>query len=127
MPKNNDFALSMKGVATELIGGFGSTGKILTVTTKPDSITGMGGSETEEDVIYFREFFSGRELIGSRINEEIANRIENDDATIYVVFDKRIYPDMAFKDDKGLRWNIISATPIEAEGTDVMYEVHIRK
>ncbi len=117
----------MKAVATGLIKEFGSTGAIVIPATEPDPITGIGGTSDKFGVLYFREYVTGREMIGSRIDETLADRIENDDATIYVVFDQKIYANWKFEDDQQVGWNIVSAAAIEAQGSDVMYEVHIRK
>ncbi len=117
----------MKAVASGLIAQFGSTGSIVIPDSEPDPITGIGGADSKFPVLYFREYSTGRELTGSRINEELADRVDNSDATVYVVFDQRIYADWGFEDDMQVLWNIISVETIETQGSDVMYEVHIRK
>ena len=111
----------MIGVASSLITEFGSTGKILIKNTEPDDITGIGGSEVGYDVIYYREFFPTSEL------DPTNDRILAGDAMLYVVFDQKIDKAMAFEDDTQVRWNIVTSTPIETQGKDVIYELHIRK
>ncbi len=122
------FSDDMKAVATDLISDFGSQGAILIPSSKPDPITGLGGGSDKYAVLYYREYFTGRELSGSMGGGQIvADRIESGDALISVVFDQVIENDWSFEDDENVSWNILSVQPIETQGKDVMYQVHIRR
>jgi len=116
------FAVGLKKMAANLTGasGFGDKGVFIMNDAPADPITGLSsGTNTEVAIEYFREYYEDRELI--------ENRIINGDARLMVVMDTKPKTDWRFKDSAGKVWNIISITPIESQGVDIVYQVHIRK
>jgi len=124
---NTNFIDGLKAVATKLITGFGSSGLLIVPATE-DEVTGETiGEDSETAVLYHREYLTGRELIGSFVNGNIADRVKAGDAMITVVFDQEVSDTWKFEDDDQEVWNIISVKPSEAQGKDAIYELHIRK
>lgn len=108
----------LQNVSIDLINEFGSVGYLVETTTKPDPITGLGGGESKREVQYFREYYESRELV--------EGVILNGDAKLMIVTPK-FDTAHSFIDDSGTLWGIVSITPIEEDGLDIVYQVHIRK
>lgn len=113
-------SLDLQVVATDLIKEFGAIGTFLFNDNEPDPITGVkSGSSSEIEVEYFRTFYETKDLI--------ENRILSGDAKILFVSKSKPKTNWSFKDSNFTEWNVLSFTPIEAQGLMIVYEGHIRK
>jgi len=114
------FSSGMINVATNLIDEFGAMGTLILNDNQIDPITGeKSGTSSEIPVQYFRTYYEDNELI--------ENRIINGDARIIFVLDKKPETNWSFIDSDGLKWAILSITPTEGQGVNIVYEAHIRK
>jgi len=124
---NTNFIDGLKAVATNLITDFGSSGYLIVPATEDEVSGEITGTDSKTAVIYYREYLTGRELVGSFVNGNITDRVQAGDAMITVVFDQKVSDTWKFEDDTQDAWNIISSKPSEAQGKDAVYELHIRK
>lgn len=110
----------LKGIATELISEFGGQGYLNYNDVKADPITGVGANSSKrQEIRYIREYFNSEELV--------EGVILNGDARITFVSDTKPKTSYGFTDVNGVDWSILSITPIEVNGSDVVYTGLIRR